>query len=155
MQITIQELQKQWGVARSTVYKHIKAGRLTRLANGKIDVSEIVRVYGEPSKNTVRYKKTSAVESQDNTLLIEKIAFLESQLAQAEKREEWLKGQVETAQETIKLLEHKQPSAQQSKKGYLVGCLVQSITIKECRLCLWSVHQLSEYEHRLDSLKSF
>ena len=133
MQITIQELQNQWGVARSTVYKHIKAGRLTRLANGKIDVSEIVRVYGEPSKNTVRYKKTSAVESQDNTLLIEKIAFLESQLAQAEKREErlriseeWLKGQVETAQETIKLLEHKQTSAQPGKKG-LLGRLLGAI----------------------------
>ena len=89
-------------------------------------MSEIVRVYGEPSKNTGRYKKTSAVESQDNTLLIEKIAFLESQLAQAEKREEWLKGQVETAQATIKLLEHKQPSAQPSKKS-LLGRLLGAI----------------------------
>ena len=126
MQITIQELQNQWGVARSTVYKHIKAGRLTRLANGKIDVSEIVRVYGEPSKNTGRDKKTSAVESHDNTLLLDKIAFLELQLAQAEKREEWLRGQVETAQETIKLLEHKQPSQQTSKKG-LLGRLLGAI----------------------------
>lgn len=41
MQITIQELQKRWGVARSTVYKHIKAGRITRLDNGLIDVSEV------------------------------------------------------------------------------------------------------------------
>ena len=63
MQITIQELQNQWGVARSTVYKHIKAGRLTRLANGKIDVSEIVRVYGEPSKNTPRDSKNSVVKT--------------------------------------------------------------------------------------------
>ena len=63
------------------------------------------------------------------------------QLAQAEKREEWLRGQVETAQETIKLLEHKQPSPQQAKKAYLVGCSVQSITIKQYRLCLWAVHQ--------------
>jgi len=129
MQITIQELQNQWGVARSTVYKHIKAGRLTRLGNGKIDVSEIVRVYGEPPTNTPRDKDKSVVDkavSQDNTLLLDKIAFLESQLAQAEKREEWLKGQVETAQETIKLLEHKQPSAQPSKKG-LLGRLLGAI----------------------------
>jgi hypothetical protein len=129
MQITIQELQNQWGVARSTVYKHIKAGRLTRLANGKIDVSEVVRVYGEPSKNTVRDSKNNVVDkakSQENTLLLDKIAFLESQLAQAEKREEWLRGQVETAQETIKLLEHKQPSAQPSKKG-LLGRLLGAI----------------------------
>ena len=129
MQITIQELQNRWGIARSTVYKHIKAGRLTRLSNGKIDVSEIVRVYGEPSTNTPRDKDKSVVDkaaSQDNTLLLDKIAFLELQLAQAEKREEWLKGQVETAQETIKLLEHKQPSAQPSKKG-LLGRLLGAI----------------------------
>ena len=129
MQISIQELQNRWGVARSTVYKHIKAGRLTRLANGKIDVSEIVRVYGEPSKNTPINSKNSVrdkAESHDNTLLLDKIAFLESQLAQAKKREEWLMGQVETAQETIKLLEHKQPSAQPSKKG-LLGRLLGAI----------------------------
>ncbi len=130
MQISIQELQKQWGVARSTVYKHIKAGRLTRLDNGLIDVSEIVRVYGEPSKNTPRDSKNRVVDkgaSQDNTLLLDKIAFLELQLVQAEKREEWLRGQVETAQETIKLLEHKQPSThKQSKKG-LLGRLLGAI----------------------------
>ena len=126
MAITIQEIQKQWGISRATVYKHIKAGKLSRLENGLVDLSEVLRVYGEPSKNTGRYKKTSAVESQDNTLLIEKIAFLESQLAQAEKREEWLKGQVETAQATIKLLEHKQPSAQPSKKS-LLGRLLGAI----------------------------
>ena len=129
MAITIQEIQKQWGISRATVYKHIKAGRLTRLSNGKIDVSEIVRVYGEPSTNTPRDKDKSVVDkaaSQDNTLLLDKIAFLESQLAQAEKREEWLRGQVETAQETIKLLEHKQPSAQPSKKG-LLGRVIGAI----------------------------
>ncbi len=136
MQITIQELQNQWGVARSTVYKHIKAGRLTRLGNGKIDVSEIVRVYGEPSKNTPRDSKNSVVKkvtSQENALLLDKVAFLESQLVKAEEREErlriseeWLKGQVETAQATIKLLEHKQPSQQQTKKG-LLGRLLGAI----------------------------
>ena len=126
MAITIQEIQKQWGISRATVYKHIKAGKLSRLPNGQVDLAEVLRVYGEPSKNTGRYKKTSAVESQDNTLLIEKIAFLELQLAQAEKREEWLRGQVETAQETIKLLEHKQTSAQPGKKG-LLGRLLGAI----------------------------
>lgn len=129
MQITIQELQNQWGVARSTVYKHIKAGRLTRLANGKIDVSEIVRVYGGPSANTPTDGKKSVIDTTETAILKEKIAFLESQLAQAEKREEWLKGQVETAQETIKLLEHKQPSPQPSKRG-LLGRVICTIIEK-------------------------
>ena len=59
----------------------------------------------------------------ETAILKEKLLFLEAQLAQAEKREEWLKGQVETAQETIKLLEHKQSP----KRVYSVVCLVQSI----------------------------
>ena len=129
MAITIQEIQKQWGISRATVYKHIKAGKLSRLPNGQVDLAEVLRVYGEPSKNTGRDKQEIAVDSvdsQENKLLLDKIAFLESQLAQAEKREEWLRGQVETAQETIKLLEHKQPSAQPSKKG-LLGRLLGAI----------------------------
>jgi predicted transcriptional regulator len=129
MAITIQEIQKQWGISRATVYKHIKAGKLSRLADGHVDLSEVLRVYGEPKKNTGRDNQEIAVDSvdsQENKLLLDKIAFLESQLAQAEKREEWLRGQVETAQETIKLLEHKQPSAQPSKKG-LLGRLLGAI----------------------------
>lgn len=130
MQITIQELQKRWGIARSTVYKHIKSGLLTRLENGKIDISEIVRVYGEPSKNTGRDKSAIAVDSvdsQENKLLLDKIAFLESQLAQAEKREDWLKSQVEKAQETIQLLEHKKTASPQTTKKGLFGRLIGAI----------------------------
>ena len=124
MQITIKELQTQWGVARSTVYKHIKAGRLARLDNGKVDVAEVVRVYGEPSQTTQRNIKKSVIDGNETVILKEKIAFLESQLAQAEKREEWLKGQVETAQETIKLLEHKQ-SPKKGLFGRLLGAINQ------------------------------
>ena len=60
----------------------------------------------------------------ETAILKEKIAFLEAQLAQAEKREEWLKGQVETAQETIKLLEHKQ-SPKKGLFGRLLGAINQ------------------------------
>lgn len=122
MQITIKELQTQWGVARSTVYKHIKQGLISRLDNGLIDVAEVVRVYGEPSQTTQRNIKKSVIDNTETAILKEKIAFLEAQLAQAEKREEWLKGQVETAQETIKLLEHKQ-----SQKKGLFGRLLGAI----------------------------
>ena len=124
MQITIKELQTQWGVARSTVYKHIKQGLISRLDNGLIDVAEVVRVYGEPSQTTQRNIKKSVIDNTETAILKEKIAFLESQLAQAEKREEWLKGQVETAQETIKLLDHKQ-SQKKGLFGRLLGAINQ------------------------------
>ena len=61
-------------------------------------------------------------DHQETKLLLDKIAFLESQLIQAEKREDWLKGQVEKAQETIKLLEYKKPP-QKGLFGRLVGAI--------------------------------
>mgnify|MGYP003462740084 FL=1 len=130
MAITIQEIQKQWGISRATVYKHIKAGKLSRLENGLVDLSEVLRVYGEPSKNTGRDKQAISGDNSDtheNRMLLEKIASLELQLVKAEEREEWLRGQVETAQETIQLLEHKKAATpQQTKKG-LFGRLIGAI----------------------------
>ena len=122
MAITIQEIQKQWGVSRATIYKHIKAGKLSRLADGLVDITEVLRVYGEPKSDTQRDKPSPVVDTQETKLLLEKIAFLESQLSQAEKREDWLKGQVEKAQETIQLLEYKHPA----KKG-LFGRVIGAI----------------------------
>jgi len=130
MAITIQEIQKQWGVSRATVYKHIKSGKLSRLADGLVDLSEVLRVYGEPKKNTGRDNQEIAVDnvdSQENKLLLDKIAFLESQLVQAEKREDWLKSQVEKAQETIQLLEHKKTASPQPSKKGLFGRLIGAI----------------------------
>jgi predicted transcriptional regulator len=130
MAITIQEIQKQWGISRATVYKHIKAGKLSRLPNGLVDLAEVLRVYGEPSKNTGRDKQAIGVDksdTQENRLLLEKIASLELQLVKAEEREEWLRGQVETAQETIQLLEHKKTASPQPSKKGLFGRLIGAI----------------------------
>ena len=100
-------MQEQWGVARATVYKHLKAGKLSRLDNGLLDVSEVVRVYGEP-KNKPKETHIS-VESQEKQLLLDRIRMLEQAVKQSHEREAWLKSQVEIAQSTIKLLEYKQP----------------------------------------------
>ena len=120
MAITIQDIQKQWGVSRATVYKHIKSGKLSRLPDGLVDVAEVLRVYGEPNKNTGRDKPVTTIDNgdtQENRLLLEKIASLESQLVKAEKREDWLREQFEKAQETIQLLEHKKTTSPQTSKA--------------------------------------
>ncbi len=130
MAITIQEIQKQWGISRATVYKHIKAGKLSRLADGHVDVAEVLRVYGEPNKNTGRDKPVTAIDNgdtQENRMLLEKIASLEAQLVKAEKREDWLRERFEKAQETIQLLEHKKTASQQPSKKGLFGRLIGAI----------------------------
>ena len=66
-------------------------------------------------------------DTQENRMLLEKIASLEAQLVKAEKREDWLRERFEKAQETIQLLEHKKAATpQQTKKG-LFGRLIGAI----------------------------
>ena len=126
MEVSIQDIQKQWKISRPTVYKHIRQGKLSRLANGKVDVSEVVRVYGEPKETQTR-QEIDTVDSQEKALLLEKIRLLESQLDDARERESWLKSQVETAQSTIKLLEYRQPAQPEKRKG-LLARVIKAIT---------------------------
>ncbi len=126
MEVTISDIQQQWNISRATVYKHIKQGKLSRLQNGKIDVSEVVRVYGEPKETQTR-QEVDTVDSQEKSLLLEKIRLLESQLDDARERESWLKSQVETAQATIKLLEYRKPDQPEKRQG-LLARVVKAIT---------------------------
>lgn len=121
MAITIQEIQKQWGVSRATVYKHIKTGKLSRLADGLVDIAEVLRVYGEP-KNRLKETILDSIDLYEKQLLMDKIKMLEQQVQHANEREAWLKSQIEQAQATIKLLEYKQPQ----KKG-LFGRVLEAI----------------------------
>lgn len=126
MEVTISEIQQQWKVSRATIYKHIKKGKLSRLQSGKVDVSEVVRVYGEP-KETASRQEVDTGDSQEKALLLEKIRLLENQLDDAKQRESWLKSQVETAQATIKLLEYRQPTQPEKRQG-LFARVVKAIT---------------------------
>ena len=96
------------------------------MENGKVDVSEVVRVYGEPKETQAR-QEIDTVDSQEKALLLEKIRLLESQLDDARERESWLKSQVEPAQATIKLLEYRQPIKPEKRHG-LFARVVKAIT---------------------------
>ena len=47
MTLTVTEAAEAAGVARSTLYRAIEAGEITRTPDKRIDVAELVRVYGE------------------------------------------------------------------------------------------------------------
>ena len=44
--IGVTEAAKMVGLSRKTLYKHISKGKLSRVAGGLIDTSELLRVYG-------------------------------------------------------------------------------------------------------------
>jgi hypothetical protein len=115
MQITISEASKAWGVARVTIYKKINQGKLSQLGNKKIDVAEMVRVFGEKKTKVNVQENVSThnhLQSVQDAFLLEKIKILEENLRQANERERqakdrenWLQDQVGKLSDTVKLLQ--------------------------------------------------
>ena len=125
MQITVSDASKSWGITRQTIYKKIKQGKLSQLHNKKIDVAEMVRVFGEPSVNgdTPRVTRVdNRLQGEHEARLQEKIHALEENLRQAQEREKWLQNQVERLTDAVKLLEFKKPEKEE-KKGFIARVL--------------------------------
>ena len=57
MNISVSEAAKRWGVSRTTIYKKIDDGELSRNSDKKIDTTEMLRVFGNPP-NTERTEQT-------------------------------------------------------------------------------------------------
>ena len=56
--LSVIELAQLYGMNRQSIYKRINKGDLSKNSDGKIDFSEALRVFGEPSqnnKNVTRY----------------------------------------------------------------------------------------------------
>lgn len=137
--LKIAEAAKIYQIARTTIYKRIKEGKLSVDTDKRIDLSELMRVFGAiPSQlqkqTTVESVAVEPVSLQSNTTLLlqERIATLEKELAVAialkneiEQNRAWLKQQFEQAQSTVKLLEHKQATP---PKNGLFNKLVKAIT---------------------------
>ena len=113
MEISIKEASEHFKVPRSSIYRALKGGKLSRSHSGKIEVSEFLRVFGEVSHSvsneTAMTHNETTLETVENHPLykakLEKIRLLEDTLRQAQEREEWQRGQMEKLTDTIKLLE--------------------------------------------------
>jgi len=115
--VTISEAARLVGVARQNLYKnYINEGKVSverdHLGKPRIDVSELIRVFGEvrmTHENSGNDNElSSTIQAKD-----EVIAALRSQLAadvererKAEEREAWLRQHLDDAQRQIKLLTH-------------------------------------------------
>jgi hypothetical protein len=106
VELSISKASATWGVSRTTIHKKIKTGQLSKLANGTIDTSEMIRVFGEPH---VKVDSTPTVqvvnEVHPDKLLEQRIRHLETSLSESKEREAWLQSQVGNLTDTIKLLD--------------------------------------------------
>ena len=125
MEISIKAAAEMAKISRTTLYEKIKSGELSRNSNGKVDSSEVLRVFGNPSDRRTRQEENEHIEQLKNTLNTEhnnkqaqntlnsekeelyksQIRLLEESLKQAHDRELWSRQHIESLTETIKLLE--------------------------------------------------
>jgi septal ring factor EnvC (AmiA/AmiB activator) len=128
MEINIKAAAEMVKVSRTTIYEKIKSGELSKSENGKIDTSELLRVFGSPTARHTRQEEKDHIEqlkklstedilklSQDTAekeALKAQIKTLEEALAKAHEREhqhiereQWQRGHIEKLTDTIKLLE--------------------------------------------------
>lgn len=90
-QLSVIEVADLYGFNRQTVYKRISKGELSKNADGKIDLAEAIRVFGEPAS---RNKQVIPAAPEDATtspkevdLLREQVDILKEQLRMAMERE--------------------------------------------------------------------
>lgn len=82
MFVNIQKAIELTGVSRSTIQRHIKAGKLTKTDKG-IDTAELIRVYGElkPVNESVKVKQSNEAPLNHDWLMAQ-IEQLQNELKQ-------------------------------------------------------------------------
>ena len=56
--LSVIELSKLYCMTRQAVYKQVNKGNLTKNSDGKIDLAEAIRVFGEPSQRVNKLQTT-------------------------------------------------------------------------------------------------
>lgn len=81
--LSVIELSKLYGMTRQAVYKQVNKGNLTKNSDGKIDLAEAIRVFGEPSQHVNRSQTTVTPKLSEVHLLEQQVDMLQKQLEEA------------------------------------------------------------------------
>lgn len=117
--LSVIELSKLYGMTRQAIYKQVKKGTLSKNSDGKIDLAEAIRVFGEPSQHVNRSQTTVTPKLSEVHLLEQQVHMLQKQLEDAREREERQWKQLQVKDEQIESLQRllgapkPQPQAEQ------------------------------------------
>lgn len=117
--LSINKASIEFNVTRNTLYKYIKQGKLTKDSDGKLDSSDLVRLFSGKQQNEQQSSPTNEqyvqqvlqenIQLKQQLLLSEmRINELKQQLEYVKQNEAWLKDQLNR-----RLIEHKN----QEKRG--------------------------------------
>ena len=98
--LSLSEVSKQFNVDRSTIYRAVRNGRLSRSADGQFDIAEVIRCFGDPEPTSPK-TETSKQEVYDATKKL--ITHLEHEVKKYQEREERLMQQIDRMQTLIEL----------------------------------------------------
>lgn len=102
--LSVIELSKLYGMNRQSIYKRIKKGDLSKNSDGKIDLAEAIRVFGEPSQRSsqnVTLQSQATQKSAEVDVLRQQVDMLQKQLQLAQEREVFQREQLQAKDDQI------------------------------------------------------
>lgn len=84
-QLSLTEVSKRFNVNRTTIYRAVSNGKLSRLDNGLFDLAEVIRVFGE-APATVKDEPKHNDQSKLVEVLERELLFLKNQIEQKDKQ---------------------------------------------------------------------
>jgi len=98
--LSLSEVSKQFHIDRSTVYRAIRNGRLSRSSDGQFDLAEVIRCFGEPNSTS---QPSEFIEQSTDQATQKLITHLENEVKKYQEREERLMQQIDRMQTLIEL----------------------------------------------------
>lgn len=83
--LSLTEVSKRFNVNRTTIYRAVNNGKLSRLSNGLFDLAEVIRVFGEPPapvKQSIEPPASNANDREVINILKSQVELLKKQLEQ-------------------------------------------------------------------------
>ncbi|NNH87945.1 plasmid replication DNA-binding protein [Acinetobacter terrae] len=99
--LSVIELSNLYGMTRQAVYKQINKGNLSKNSDGKIDLSEAIRVFGEPSRHVNGSQTTETRKLSEVHLLEQQVHMLQKQLEQAHEREQFQRDELKAKNDQL------------------------------------------------------
>jgi hypothetical protein len=106
--LSVIELAQLYGMNRQSIYKRINKGDLSKNSDGKIDLSEAIRVFGEPShkySNVTTLQSTSVQKETEVDMLKQQVDILKKQLELAHEREIFQREQLAAKDHQIEAIQ--------------------------------------------------
>ena len=106
--LSVIELAELYGMNRQSIYKRINKGDLSKNSDGKIDLSEAIRVFGEPSnknRDVTTLQSTAVQKETEVDMLKQQVDMLKKQLELAHDREIFQRDQLEAKDNQIEAIQ--------------------------------------------------